>query len=140
MAAEAASPRGQSVVLIRVLAALVALRALTDFGKPFGTGSGIVVLGQLVTGGPMVVLSILVGTWMLVLAWALWGSRPIAVPLGAAYVAYVAVNLIRFPMVQGLPTNLPYPPAAVAFGYVVYGLVAVGVPGVATLLVARRQR
>ena len=132
--------RDHGVTLIRVLAALVALRALTDFGKPFGTGSGIVVLGQLVTGAPMVALSVAIGAWMLVLAWALWTVRPLAVPLGAAYVAYVLVNLIRFPMVQGLPKNLPYPPAAVAAGYVVYALVALGVPGIATLLVARRRR
>lgn len=138
MPAGSASEREGGVTLVRVLATLIALRALTNFGKPFGTGSGIVVLGQLVTGTPMVVLSVIVGAWMLVLAWALWTFRPLAVPLGAAYVAYILVNLVRFPMVQGLP-KLSYPPAAVAAGYAVYALVALAVPGIATLLVARRQ-
>jgi hypothetical protein len=135
------APRpGRDRAVVRVLAVLTALRALTNLGKPFGTGTGLVVLGSLVTGTPMIVLSLLLAGAMLLLAWGLWHGRPFAVAMAAAYAAYIAVNVVRFPLVTGLPQNLPAPPAVVAAGYVVYGAIAVGTPALAAWLLARQLR
>jgi hypothetical protein len=120
-----------STTVLRVIAVLLGLRALTNLGKPLGTGSGLVVLGRLVTGTPMMVLGVLVGAYMLILAWGLWWRRPWAFRMAVLFTAYVAVNIVRFPMIEGLPPRIP-----LAL-YAAYGVLAVGIPLVAAALLAR---
>lgn len=112
----------------RVLAVVFVLRALTNLGKPFGTGTGLVFFGRLLTGTPMLVLAPLLGAYMIVFAYGLWHARPWARQVGAAYVAFVLVNVLRFPVEQPLPPGVTLPM------YAAYGVVAVGVPFLALAL------
>lgn len=120
--------------LLRVIAVLIALRACMNLGKPFGTGTGLVFLGSLLTGTPMVILAPLLGLYMIVWAWTLWHVRPAAMWLGLPYLAFIAVNIVRFPIATGLPQYATMPM------YAVYGLVALGVPALALWLVASLRR
>jgi hypothetical protein len=129
----AEAPRDTGLMALRVIAVLVALRSLTNLFKPFGTGSGLVFLGTLLTGSSMYVLAPLLGLYMLIWAYGLWGARPFALPMGIAYAALVAINILRFPFAEGLPSGVTVPM------YAVYGLVAVGIPVVAVWLLARRR-
>jgi hypothetical protein len=128
MAADRSDPR---LLVLRVLAVLIALRSLTNIGKPFGTGSGLVFLGYLLTGPLMWVLAPLLGVYMLVWAYGLWTLAAYARPMGLAYVALVTINVIGFPLHQSLP------PGATLPMYAVYALVAVGVPALAVVLHGR---
>jgi hypothetical protein len=116
---------------LRVLAVLIALRSLMNLGKPFGTGSGLVFLGFLLTGPAMWVLAPALGIYMLVWTWGLWGLRSYAVPMGFAYLALVTVNLVGFPLTEGLREGITLPM------YGVYALVAFGAPALALWLLIR---
>lgn len=117
--------RDKRLTVLRVLAALIAVRSLGNLGKPLGTGSGLVFLGYLLTGPLMWVLAPLLGLYMLVWAYGLWHLRAFAVPMGLAYIALVVVNVIGFPLHQQLPAGATLPM------YAVYALVAVGTPALA---------
>jgi len=120
--------------VLRVLAALIALRALTNVGKPLGTGTGLVLFGVLLEGPVLWVLGPLLGVYMLAWAYGLWQLRSWAVPMGVAYLGLVAANLLLFPLLNALPggTTLPM--------YLVYALVAFGVPALALGLLVRVRR
>lgn len=120
--------------LLRAIAVLIGLRACMNFGKPFGTGTGLVFLGTLYTGTPMVILAPLLGAYMIAWAWTLWHVLPAAMWLGLPYLAFIAVNIVRFPIATGLPAYATMPM------YVVYGIVALGVPALALWLVASLRR
>lgn len=120
--------------LLRVLAVLIGLRGCMNLGKPFGTGTGLVFLGTLLTGTPMLILAPLLGLYMIVWAWTLWREHPAATWLGLPYLAFIAVNVVRFPIATGLPAYATMPM------YVVYALVALGVPGLALRLVTALRR
>jgi len=106
--------------LRRVLAVLIALRSLGNFGKRFGTGSGLVVFGRLLP--PDTLLAPTLGVYMVVYAIGLWSARPFALPLGVLYALFVTANLVLFPIVTGLPPGIrPW-----MYGvYVVFGLAIV---------------
>ena len=123
--------RDQRLVVLRVLAALFALRSLGNLGKPLGTGTGLVFLGYLLTGPVMWLLAPLLGLYMLVWAYGLWTLRGYAVPMGLAYLALVVVNVIGFPLHQSLP------PGATLPMYGVYALIAVGAPALAIVILIR---
>jgi hypothetical protein len=96
--------------LRRALAVLVALRAATNLGKPFGP-SGFVVLGQLLHGAASTVVAPLFGVAMLVYAWGLWHARPWALALGVAYAVWATANIALFPVFEAIPpqfTTLQY--------------------------------
>src|SRR5258706_11739550 len=101
--------REKFLLVLRVLAALIAVRSLGNLGKPLGTGSGLVFLGYLLTGPVMWVLAPLLGLYMLVWAYGLWHLRAVAVPMGLAYSALVVVNVIGFPLHQSLPAGATLP-------------------------------
>ncbi len=95
-------------IALRVLTALIALRALTDVFKPLGAGSGLVFFGVLLSGIANAMLAPLVGIYMLVYCWGLWMLRSFAMPMGVAYAMYVTVNIIVFPLLQPLPQGFGF--------------------------------
>jgi len=91
-------------IVRKVLAVLIALRALTNFTKPFG--GGFVVLGRLMQGFfSTVVVAPAMGLVMLVYAWGLWQARPWARPLAIAYAVWATLNVVLFPLVEGVPAR-----------------------------------
>jgi hypothetical protein len=92
-------------VVRRIIAVLIALRALTNLGKPFGAGSGFVVLGRLLRGLASTVVAPIFGLVMLAYAYGLWGARPWARPLGIAYAVWATLNVLLFPFVEGIPAE-----------------------------------
>jgi hypothetical protein len=61
-------------VLRKVIAAGIALRGLTNFGKPFAPESAL-----------------------------LWRAHPAARPLAIAYAVWATVNVVLFPLIEGVP-------------------------------------
>jgi hypothetical protein len=92
--------------LRRILAALIALRGVTNFGKPFGAGTGLVVFGRLMHGMWSTVVAPLLGVAILVYAWALWQARPSALPLGVVYAIWSTVNVLLFPVFEVMPPSV----------------------------------
>ena len=108
------------VSIRRVLAVLIGLRSLGNFGKRFGTGSGLVVFGRLLP--PDTLLAPALGVGMIVYAIGLWSARPFALPLGVLYALFVTANLALFPVVTGLPAGI----APWMYGvYCIFGLAIV---------------
>ena len=105
--------------LRKVIAVLLVLRASTNFPKPFSETARFVVLGHLMGGLWSHVVAPLFGVAMLVYAWGLWKARPWALPVGIAYAIWATVNVVAFPLVEGVPER---------FSPWMYGLFAV--PGV----------
>jgi len=120
-------------VALRVVAALIGLRALTNVFKPFGAGSGLVFFGTLLSGTPNLILAPLLGVYMLIYAYGVWSLRRFALPMGIAYGVFVPINIALFPIVQGLPPNIG--PVA----YAGFALVGIGVPWLAVWLLAQRR-
>jgi len=84
-------------LFIRLCAALIALRALTNFAKLLqGDGATLVVFGQILRGDAVVVPAALIGAFMLATGIALWRGGRWALPLITVYAAYVAINLITW--------------------------------------------
>ena len=91
--------------LRKVLSVLIAVRSLTNFAKPFVAGSAFVVLGQL-RGGPWAtVVAPIFGVAMLVYAWLLWIGHPLALRAGIAYAIWATLNVVLFPIVEGVPSR-----------------------------------
>jgi hypothetical protein len=91
-------------VVRKVLAILFVVRSLTNFGKPFDPQSGFVVLGRLMHGAPWTtIVAPLFSVAMIVYAWTLWTARPAARPLSILYAIWATINVVRFPMVEGVP-------------------------------------
>ena len=92
-----------SDVLRKLLAVLIGLRAATNLGKPFG--GGFVVLGKLMHGVASTVVAPLFGILMLIYAVGLWQARPWARPVGIAYAVWATLNVVLFPVVEGVPAQ-----------------------------------
>lgn len=90
-------------IVRKTLAVLIALRGLTNFGKPFG--GGFVILGRLMHGFASTVVAPVIGLVMLVYAWGLWQARPWARPLAIAYAIWATLNVVLFPLVEGVPAR-----------------------------------
>jgi hypothetical protein len=117
----------------KAIAVLIALRALTNLGKPFAAGSGFVILGRLMRGVASTVVAPAFGVLMLVYAAGLWQARPWALPVGVAYALWATLNVVLFPLVEGIPPQ---------FAPWMYGLFAVpGIvgPWLAVWLLARAR-
>jgi hypothetical protein len=89
----------------KLVALLVAIRALTNFGKPFSPGSAFVVFGRLMRGMASTVVAPLFGVGMLVYAYGLWQARPWALPVGIAYAVWATANVVLFPLIEGVPAQ-----------------------------------
>jgi hypothetical protein len=118
----------------RIVALLIAIRGLTNFGKPFSEASGFVVLGHLLHGMATTVVAPVVGLLMLVYAWGLSVARPWALPLGVVYALWATVNVVAFPLVEGVPARFA------PWMYVVFAVPGVVVPWLAVWLLTRRDR
>lgn len=120
------------VLLLRIFAALFALRGLTNVLKPLGTGSTMVFFGQkLPITHP---LGPLVGVFLLVYAYGLWSRRSFAVPMGIGYAIFATLNVALFYALQGLPDGFN------GIGYLAFAVIAIGVPWAAPLLLRRELR
>ena len=117
--------------LRKVVAVLIALRALTNFGKPFAPDGAFVVLGFLLRGVASTVVAPLFGLAMLGYAWGLWTARPWARPLGIAYALWATLNVVLFPIVEGVP------PRFAPWMYGLFALPGVGGPWLAVWLLGR---
>lgn len=105
----------------QVLAVLLAIRALTNVGKPLGAGTGLVFFGKLLTGTLNNVMGPAVGFYMLAIAYGMWFRRAFALPMSYAYCVFVIINVALFPVWQG-----DYPPHFSALAYFAFGVVSIG--------------
>lgn len=120
------------LLLRRLIAILIALRALTNLGKPFGAG-GFVMLGFLMHGVASTVVAPLFGLAMLVYAWGLWTAQPWARPVGILYAVWATLNVILFPLVEGVPERFA------PWTYVFFALPGIVGPWLAVWLLGRAQ-
>jgi len=118
-------------VLRKLLAVLIALRAATNLGKPFG--GGFVVLGRLMHGVASTVVAPLFGILMLIYAVGLWQARPWARPVGIAYAVWATLNVLLFPVVEGVPAQ--FSPAM----YLVFAIPGIVGPWLAVWLLPRAR-
>lgn len=116
--------------LRKLLAALIALRAVTNLGKPLG--GGFVVLGSLMHGFTATVVAPLFGVAMLVYAFGLWRARPWARPMAIAYALWATSNVVLFPFVEGVPAQ--FAPAM----YLVFAIPGIVGPWLAVWLLRAR--
>lgn len=123
-----------SDLIRKLIAVLLALRALTNLGKPFGSGSGLVIVGKLFHGAAITIIAPLLGLAMLVYAYGLWTTRPWARPLGIAYAIFATLNVLLFPFVEGVPER--YAPWMYAF----YAAPGIGIPWLAVWLLGKAPR
>jgi hypothetical protein len=121
-------------LLRRLLAVLIALRGLTNFGKPFSAGSGFVVFGRLLHGVATTVLAPLVGAVMLLYAYGLWHGRAWARPLGVAYAIWATVNVVLFPILEGVPRQFA------PWMYVLFAVPGIVGPWLAVWLLGQARR
>jgi hypothetical protein len=116
----------------KLVAVLIALRALTNLGKPFTPGSGFVILGRLQHGVASTVVAPVFGVAMLVYALGLWSARTWARPLGVAYALWATANVVLFPILEGVPVQ--FAPAT----YLLFAVPGIVVPWLAVWLLGRR--
>ncbi len=112
----------------RIVAVLIALRAATNFEKPFSPRSAFVILGRLRHGLATTVAAPAVGVVMLVYAWGLWHGRPWARPLAVAYAVWATLNVVLFPVFEGVPAQFA------PWMYAVFAVPGIVVPWLAVWL------
>jgi len=117
----------------KLIAVLIVLRALTNLGKPFAAGSGFVVLGRLMHGAASTVVAPLFGALMLVYAYGLWQARPWARPIGIAYAVWATLNVLLFPLLEGVPARFA------PWMYAVFAVPGIVGPWLAVWLLGRRS-
>ena len=123
---------------LTVFAILFVLLAVSNFLKPFQFGgeehTGFVLLGKRTTGATNLIMGPLFGLYLLLYAYGIWGMRRYALPMGVAYMIYVMLNMVLFPL------RTPQPPGV---GYQIFGLVyaaiAIGITGGAVWQLSRRR-
>ena len=124
--------------VLTVFAILFVLLALSNLLKPFQFGgpeqTGFVLFGKRTTGATNTIMGPLFGLYLLAYAYGIWTVRRWALPMGVAYMIYVMLNLVLFPL------RTPQPPGVgqQIFG-LVYGAVAIGVTGSAVWQLSRRR-
>jgi hypothetical protein len=88
-------------VFVKVCAALIVLRAFTNFAKLLqGDDAVLVMLGRILHGREVMVPAVVVGAFMLATGVMLWRGGRAALPLIATYAAYVAANLLLWVVVH----------------------------------------
>ena len=128
-------PRGATLT---ILAVLLALMALSNFGKTFThhSGVGFVFFGMRLSGTANMIVAPIFGIIIAVYVYGILAMRKFALPLGIAYAAYVIVNMPLF--------VLRYHGTAVmqehSWAYLVpYPFVAIGVSSGAAWMLYRRR-
>lgn len=120
---------------LTVCAILFGLLAVSNLLKPLQLGgdhTGFVLFGERLSGTANAIAGPAFALYLAAYAAAIWRMRPIALPMGTAYAAYVVVNLVLFVV------RTPQPPGMGArlFG-LVYSVVAIGVSAGAVVLLRR---
>ena len=128
-------PRGATLT---ILAVLLALMALSNFGKTFAhhSGVGFVFFGMRLSGTANMIVAPIFGIIIAVYVYGILAMRKFALPLGIFYAAYVIVNMPLF--------VLRYHGTAVmqehSWAYLVpYPFVAIGVSSGAAWMLYRRR-
>ncbi len=116
----------------RIVAVLIALRAITNFLKAFRSDAGFVVLGSLRHGFTNTVIGPIFGVLMLIYALGLWQGRSWARPMAIAYAIWATLNVVLFPFVEGIPAR--FSPAM----YPLFAIPGIVVPWLAVWLLGRR--
>ena len=125
-------------VPLTILALLLALMAVSNFGKPFAhnPGVGFVLFGMRLSGIANRIVAPIFGTIIAVYVFGILTMRKFALPLGTFYAAYVIVNMPMFILrYHGTPVMQEH-----SWAYLVpYPFIAIGVSsGAAYLLYQRR--
>jgi hypothetical protein len=130
-----AKPRGTALT---ILALLLALMAISNFGKPFAhhSGVGFVFFGTRLSGTANAIVAPIFGIILVVYVYGIFAMRKFALPLGMFYAAYVILNMPLF--------LITYRGTAVlqehSWAYLVpYPFVAIGVSSGAAWLLYRRK-
>jgi hypothetical protein len=128
--------RGASLT---ILAMLLALMAISNFGKPFAPnnpGVGFVFFGTRLAGAANMIVAPIFGTMLAVYVYGILAMRRLALPLGIFYAAYVIVNMPLFILkYHGTPVMQEH-----SWAYLVpYPFVAIGVSSGAAWLLYRRK-
>ena len=119
--------------LRKVLAVFIVLRSLTNFGKPFVDGSRFVIAGKLVGGAASTLVAPLFGLAMVGYAIGLWSARPWARALGIVYALWATMNVVLFPVVEGVP------PQFAPWMYAVFAVPGIVVPWLAVWVLRRSE-
>src|SRR5262245_32557620 len=118
--------------LRKLLAVLIALRGLTNFAKPFR--GEIVILGRLMSGTfATTVVAPLLGAAILVYAYGLWHARPWARSLAIAYAVWATINVVLFPILEGVPRQFA------PWMYAIFAVPGVVAPWLAVWLLTQRR-
>src|SRR5208282_4735892 len=123
---------------LTIFALLLALMAISNFGKPFShnPGVGFVFFGTRLSGVPNLIIAPIFGIILAVYAYGILAMRKFALPIGIFYAAYVIINMPLF--------ILKYHGTAVmqehSWAYLLpYPFVAIGVSSGAVWLLYRRK-
>ena len=103
---------------IRILAALIGIRAVTNFWKTGGGHMGFVLFGLRLESSWSLVAGLLMGLFMMAYVVAAWTRRRVAIPMGVAYAIYATLNIVLFPIVTGLGDISPL----AYFGFALAGI------------------
>jgi hypothetical protein len=125
-------------VTLTILAVLLALMVISNFGKMFShhAGVGFVFFGTRLTGTANTIVAPIFGIILAVYVYGILAMRKFALPIGIVYAAYVIINMPLF--------ILTYHGTAVmqehSWAYLVpYPFVAIGVSSGAAILLYRRR-
>ena len=128
-------PRGATLT---ILAILLALMALSNFGKTFThhSGVGFVFFGMRLSGTSNMIVAPIFGIIIAVYVYGILAMRKFALPLGIVYAAYVIVNMPLFVLrYHGTPVMQEH-----SWAYLVpYPFVAIGVSSGAAWMLYRRR-
>lgn len=123
---------------LTILALLLALMAISDFGKPFAhnPGVGFVFFGLRLSGAANMIVAPIFGAIIAAYVFGILAMRRYALPLGVFYAAYVIVNMPLFILrYHGTPVMQEH-----SWAYLVpYPFVAIGVSSGAAWLLYRRR-
>jgi hypothetical protein len=125
-------------VTLTIFALLLALMAISNFGKPFShnPGVGFVFFGTRLSGAPNMIVAPIFGIVLAVYAYGILAMRKFALPIGIFYAAYVIINMPLFLVkYQGTAVMQEH-----SWAYLLpYPFVAIGVSSGAAWLLYRRK-
>ncbi|HEY6418548.1 MAG TPA: hypothetical protein VIX59_06045 [Candidatus Binataceae bacterium] len=123
---------------LTIFALLLALMAVSNFGKPFAhqAGVGFVFLGTRLTGLPNMIVAPIFGIVLAVYVYGILAMRKFALQIGIFYAAYVIINMIMFvAKYHGTAVMQEH-----SWAYLIpYPFVAIGVSSGAAVLLYRRK-